>query len=102
MTLTPKEIKALVKTLRAAGVLQFKTPDIELSLAPIIVPELVKEPVARPIPLDTSAEEEKPIEHKVVELTSLLKLSDKDLVDRLFPDYTDYGDDEAPVTAEAG
>lgn len=98
--MTPKEIKTLVKALKAAGVTHYKTAELELNLAtsqsfasPNVSRETKKAPKAQ-LPLLTH-EEEKPIEHKVVELTSLLKLSDTDLVDRLFPDHTDYGDEEA-------
>ncbi len=82
--MTPKEIKTLIKTLRAAGVMHYKTPELELKLDPI---EPRKR--ARSKPTDESE-----IKHKAEELTSLLKLSDQDLVDRMFPDYTT--EDSAP------
>lgn len=103
--MTPKEIKALIKALRENGVVQFKSGDIELTLAP-------QEIVSRETPLsvkvaslispkleaeDTTTEASSEIIHKVVEMTSLLKLDDAQLVDRLFPDHTDYGDDDEVV-----
>ncbi len=95
--MTPKEIKTLIKTLRAAGVTHFKSGDVELILLPSetkpVVPRETK-PKEIIIPLDAPHEEDKPIQHKVVELTSLLKLSDTELVDQLFPDHTKYEDDE--------
>ncbi len=93
--MTPKEIKSLIKTLRAAGVRHYKTPELELNLEPF--PEKVSRETTKAISkvaLDAPYEPDKTPEHKVEELTSLLKLSDTDLVDRLFPDFTDYGEDE--------
>lgn len=87
--MTLEETKELVKTLRELGVTHYKTSEIELNLLP-------EPPKAEPkfLPTVESNEEPQEIKHKVEELTSLLKLSDKDLIDRLFPDHTDYGDDE--------
>jgi hypothetical protein len=46
--------------------------------------------VAQPnVPEGISLDPEDPIQHKVDHLRSLMKLSDKDLVDQLFPDKTD-------------
>lgn len=113
--MTPKDIKALVKALRDNGVAQFKTPELELTFAPkevvgsnqgdcadLLSPNrLVRSQPDQPIVshetpqgINDTAEASPEIIHKVVEMTSLLKLSDTDLVDRLFPDHTDYGDDE--------
>ncbi len=72
--MTVDEVKSLVKTLRECGVTHYKTADIELDLGPE--------------PMTPDIEPQKEIIHKVEELTSLLKLDDKALVDRLFPDYT--------------
>lgn len=77
--MNPKEIKALIKTLRAAGITHYKTPELELSLDPVEPKKRLRK---------AKAEEPTEIKHKVEELTSLLKLSDQDLVDRMFPDYT--------------
>lgn len=104
--MSPKEIKALVKMLRMCGVTRYKTPELELDLAGSTQGEStslltktrsVRSGPGQPlVPRETA--EDKPIEHKVVEMTSLLKLSDQDLVDRLFPDHTE--DAEEP-SAEA-
>lgn len=85
--MSPKEIKTLIKTLRAAGITHYKTPELELKIDPI-------EPRRR---MRTKPTDESEIKHKVEELTSLLKLSDQDLVDRLFPDHTL----EEPIQEEA-
>lgn len=96
--MTPKEIKTLIKTLRESGVTHYKSKDLELNLTPIleVVPRETIKPKAK-VSVENGEDESKEIIHKVEELTSLLKLSDKDLVDRLFPDHTDYGDDEEPI-----
>jgi len=92
--MSPKELKALIKTLRAAGVTHYKTAELEINLA--IGSELEKvSKQAKGLPLDAPVEPPKEILHKVEELTSLLKCSDKDLVDRLFPDtFTEAEDAE--------
>lgn len=88
--MTPAEIKDLVQTLRDCGVIHYKSGDVELELGPVPV---VMAPVSQPKPQESNE-----IIHKVVEMTSLLKLDDKDLVDRLFPDHTEeYGDAEEPA-----
>jgi hypothetical protein len=78
------EIKELIKTLRECGVTHYKTAEIELDLGPA------------PIAIDAPAPAPSPeILHKVEELTSLLKLSDVDLVDRMFPDTQKEAEDTA-------
>lgn len=74
--MTPKEIKRLVKTLRAAGVTHYKNDLIELDLGPLPPPAKV----------GPETKEETQIPHVVEELVSVMKLSDNELVDRLFPD----------------
>ncbi len=106
-----KEIKALVKALRANGVTRYKGPDIELDLAPIVSretedlkpwhnPSRYTRRISKDIPEEEGNLEPTEIKHVVEEVTSLLKLSDKDLVDRLFPDHTDYGEGEESATDE--
>lgn len=79
--MTPKEIKSLIKALRDAGVTYYKTADIELNLAPV-----PKEEPRAITPVDAPSAAEDPIKHKVEEMVSLLKLSDTELVDQLFPE----------------
>lgn len=79
--MSPAEIIALVEALRACGVTRYKNDGVELELG------------AAPPKAPTAAElkEQKEIIHKVEEMTSLLKLDDANLVDRLFPDHTIEG-----------
>jgi hypothetical protein len=66
------ELKKLIRTLRLAGVTRFKSSELELDLGPL--------PVA--LPVEPRAE----IPHVVEEMKSVMKISDIDLIDRLFPD----------------
>lgn len=68
-----KEVQDLIKALRECGVTQYKTPELSLELGPL--------PVVAPVP-EITAE----IKHKVEEMKSLMKLSDAELVDSLFPE----------------
>lgn len=79
--MTPAQLKSLIKTLKAAGVTEFQHGDLKLTLG-VKPAETPKEPT----PVDAPTESNEPIKHKVEEMTSLLKLSDVDLVERLFPD----------------
>jgi hypothetical protein len=92
--MTPKDIKKLIKMLRDSGVTHYKTAELELNLAPLPTKE-PKTPLVKAIPLETATEEDKPIEHTEMQLTSLLKLSDVDLLDRLFPDHTKEAEESA-------
>lgn len=84
------ETKALIEMLRASGITHYKTSEIELNIgsAPVSVQPVIQ--------LD-ALENEKPIPHVVQELTSLLKLSDVDLVDRLFPDTQKEDGEESAI-----
>ncbi len=80
--MTPKELKALVKTLRSLGVTSYDDGQgVKLTLAP----EAPKKVKAQALPIPP--EKKKEIEHKLEEFTSLMKMDDKSLVDRLFPDH---------------
>ena len=69
--MTPNETKELLAVLRASGVTHYKSPELELTL----------EVAAAPIPQGSP----EPIKEKLEQMTSLLKLDDVSLVDRLFP-----------------
>lgn len=78
--MTPAEIVTLVETLRSSGVTHFKSGDLELTLGPVVPRETTEDPK---------------MIHKVQELTSLLKLSDVELMDRLFPEPKEEAEDTA-------
>lgn len=78
--MTTKEVKKLVRELRKLGVTQYKTPEIELSLGP---------PPPRVEKIDSTPAE---IPHVIQDLVSIMKLSDGELVDRLFPEQVEVQD----------
>lgn len=101
--MTPKQIREIAEAMRDCGITHLKTGTLEMTCqAPVrasSAPELAKEtkpaPVASMYPLvqpkETSIEagpplEEEKVPHQVHELTSLLRLSDIELVDQLFPE----------------
>jgi DNA-binding transcriptional MerR regulator len=81
--MTPKELKKLIKTLRAAGVSYYKEGSIELKLGDEPV-KPITQAKAEPVK-EITEEEKKEIEHKLEEIKSLMLGSDEDLLDRLFP-----------------
>lgn len=97
--MTVDETRALIEMLRSQGITHYKTGEIELALTPL--PEA---PKASPVesPAMPGVDSQDKIPHVVQELTSLLKLSDADLVDRMFPDHTvDASDEELMLYGEA-
>lgn len=96
--MTGTEIASLVRTLKSCGVTHYKTAELELTFESPIPPVSAPLPVVGVLPvshtqapafgaaLETKIEEDKQAVHKIIETTSLMKLSDTDLIDRLFPD----------------
>lgn len=85
----PKEIKALIKLLRAQGVTHYKSAEIELDLGPIVPRETaVKAMSVKP-------SESTPIPHKDLNPLELIKLSDVELLNKIYPDYTEDAEDTA-------
>lgn len=82
--MTPKEIKKLTKTLRAAGVSYYKDGDLELKLGD----EPVKAaPIAKAEPVkEITPEEHEEIKHTLDNIKSLMLGSDEDLIARMWPD----------------
>lgn len=104
--MTAKQTENLVRALARLGVTYVKTSEIEVHLSansdahsdPIVEQvetSLPRSPlqtpqatVASPPQPKEGEKSDKEIPHTIEELASLLKLSDKDLLDRLFPDAT--------------
>lgn len=85
--MTPEELRLVAQTMREYGLTHVKTAAYELTMP---VQELMKAKECPDlVPVDAPVAESNPIEHKVEALTSLLKLSDINLVDQLFPDTTE-------------
>jgi len=91
-----KDIKALAKVMQDYGITSLKIGDLELSRP---LGEFVSVPVKEPkhfVPVDAPVtEDENPIEHKVEQLKSLMKLNDVELVDQLFPDHSEQNEESA-------
>ena len=90
--MTPSELIKLVKALKESGVTHFKHGDLDIVMGAPVIAQAPTPILAEPIPLDAPVEVSPEIKHKVEELSSLLKLSDNDLVDQLFPD--NYPEDQ--------
>lgn len=98
--MTPGEFREIVKTMKEFGVSHMKMGKLELTMGngPLAVHAPVNDsysqghdssnPLSPILPLE-SANLPDPIKHKVEEVTSLLKLGDIDLVNRLFPEPTE-------------
>lgn len=86
--MTPGEFREFAKTMREFGLTRVKMGDVELEFAPSLGGS-IGNAQSDPTPVGTTSAESNPIEHKVEQLTSLMKLGDVALVDALFPDYTE-------------
>lgn len=88
--MTPKEFEKIAKTMRKYGIARFKSDNVEiegLTFGPVVDgPRQISVPEKKPHSISGNSEEQEPIKHKVEQLTSLMKLSDSELVDELFPD----------------
>jgi hypothetical protein len=102
--MTSKELQKLMESLRANGITYLRTHELEVRLngsEPIaelsedeglsrINPpqDLPPESVSTDSPTDPKSDEKAAgdVPHKVEELTSLMKLSDQELLNRLFPE----------------
>lgn len=83
-----KELAAIAKVMRANGIVYFKTDTCVLKMAHALPAEKRSKRIKQAAPLTSLPTDPNPIEHKLEELSSLMKLSDTDLVDKLFPDHT--------------
>ena len=85
----PKRLRALAKVMREYGITHVKTESLELSIPLCAAPATPMPTRAATTPPDAPASGMEPITHKIQELTSLMKLDDMSLVDKLFPDHTE-------------
>lgn len=102
--MSPKKIERLIRTLREQGVEYIKTPEFEIRLhervpGSVVVDSVIHParapsvPEPRPIIASVTPDAaippvENTIPHHENQVAKLLRLSDEDLVDKLFPDYT--------------
>jgi hypothetical protein len=103
--MTPGEFREIAKAMQEFGIARFKSGDTEVIARKAPTTTAEASPKAAFIPNDTPAQlqnaSDDPIKHKVEELTSLMKLGDIELVDRLFPDHRneDHLDFDVPEGA---
>lgn len=90
--MTPGEFREYAAVMREFGISQLKMGDVEWTMGSTIQP--IQQEQQLDVPLDAPSAQEDPIKHKIEAMTSLLKLSDHDLVDQLFPDHQEQSEDE--------
>lgn len=91
--MTAEEIVQILQACQATGVSAFKNGVIDVTFKSEIVPRDTKiSNVSQHLPqalvsspVGISLEEEVEIKHKVEELSSIMKLGDNELIDRMFP-----------------
>lgn len=88
--MSPSELIELIKTLKDAGVAQFKHGDLELSFNAKIYSQAAEPQPARkdlkPVSLEIPPKEpEIEVPHIIQQMRSVFKASDEELVDQLFP-----------------
>lgn len=99
--MNPEKAEKIFSLMRQFGVEYFKHEDLEIRLAidlkptpPVETPIVKAEAkskgrsVSKPPPSQAAPPVESNIPHHVNEAARLLKMSDEDLVDELFPDYS--------------
>lgn len=99
--MTIKEVEKLIHLLRSNGVSHFKSLECEISFVPrgtvvetlpVVVPQPKVSKTKAP-PAQAAPPVQLEIPHHVNEVAKLMKLSDNDLVDALFPDPTEPKDE---------
>lgn len=95
--MTPGEIKSIARTMREFGIHRIKADgfEMELGLVPAGNNKAEFFPENRTTPVDAPTEASDPIKHKVEEMISVMKLSDTELVDRLFPEHSEQDEESA-------
>lgn len=89
--MTPGEFKEIAKAMQEFGISYVKMRDCEISRGPQVPQVAMQNHTVSnwPNPNSTENNSSDPIRHKVDQMTSMMKLSDTELVDQLFPDQTD-------------
>ncbi len=96
--MTPGEFREFARAMREFGLSHVKMGDVEISMGSDAVTSISNSlpngdtlSIKNGSPAYSSSTipmQPDPVEHKVEQLQSLLKLNDTDLVDQLFPDHT--------------
>lgn len=102
--MTPKQIREIAEAMRDCGIDHLKMEGFEMTCRRAVQafhaperesPHTTPAPVASHAHQEPETEEKEIIEHKVEQLASLMKLSDLELVDQLFPEPKDPEEDVA-------
>lgn len=83
--MTPGEFKEFARTAKELGIFRVKMGEVEFEFDN----SSQSLPIESTVPPDAPNSEADPIQHKQEQLASLLKLSNEELVDQLFPDHTE-------------
>lgn len=93
--MNPQKAEKLFSLMKKHGVEYFKTEKLEIKMGVESSISTIDKPIAKKdkvdtkkIPLQAVPPAESAIPHHVNEVANLLKLNDNDLVDKLFPDFT--------------
>lgn len=105
--MTAGEIRHIAKTMRDFGIAKIKVGELELTLGPDGLTDKtsaeggpsVQDAGLNPAPATRveglTEEDNDIIKHKAEQLQSILKLSDVELIDELFPDHTETTEESA-------
>lgn len=88
------EFKQIAKTMRQYGITRVRMGDAEIEMGGQIGNGHADAAPRAPVAVNAPTPQSNPIEHKVEQMASLMRLSDVELVDELFPDQTDPGSDD--------
>ncbi len=96
--MNPQKTEKIFSLMRQFGVEYLKTSEVEIRMGQINAPLSISNPAKQEQKESASAASAPPVEvqipHHENEVAKLLKLSDEDLVDRMFPEG-------APINAES-
>lgn len=84
--MTPGEFKEIAKAMHEFGVHSVKMGDVMILREAHPISKFKK---GLPLPVDPEDFKNDPVKHKIDEMASLMKLSDSELVDQLFPDKSE-------------
>lgn len=82
--MTPGEFKEIAKAMHEFGIHSVKMGDVMILRESTRASKFTKG-----LPLPVQDLENDPVKHKIDEMASLMKLSDSELVDQLFPDQSE-------------
>lgn len=93
--MTPGEFREFAKTMREFGIAKVKIGNIEFTVEnEKISHKKIGDDIAQCVTLESAPGADDPIQHKVEQLSSLLKLGDAELVDQLFPDHIEQDESD--------